>query len=163
MRFSRLSLWRMPSSGMWRRVILVWTDVSEESIASIFRVQKSARRNQREQLAGVCSHLLTLVPRSRIFLPWRWKRYVPSKLRFTQCLHAATSQKTAFFIIRLDFLPGELVSCQNYFSTTQCLVEKYWENTLYTTIDLLSHLSKSHLDWIVTCRNFSVFEEATAY
>jgi hypothetical protein len=36
-----LSTW-MPSSGMWRRVDLVWIDVSEESIASIFRVEKSA-------------------------------------------------------------------------------------------------------------------------
>jgi hypothetical protein len=34
---------RMPSSGMWRRVNLVnWTDVSEERVASIFRVEKSA-------------------------------------------------------------------------------------------------------------------------
>jgi hypothetical protein len=28
--------------GMWRRVDLLWTDVSEERIASIFRVEKSA-------------------------------------------------------------------------------------------------------------------------
>jgi hypothetical protein len=28
--------------GMWRRVVLVWTDVSEERIASIFRVETSA-------------------------------------------------------------------------------------------------------------------------
>jgi hypothetical protein len=27
---------------MWRRVVLVWTNVSEERIASIFRVEKSA-------------------------------------------------------------------------------------------------------------------------
>jgi hypothetical protein len=33
------------------------------------------------------SHLLTLVPRSRIFLPWRWRRYVPVKCRFIQELH----------------------------------------------------------------------------
>jgi hypothetical protein len=32
----------------------------------------------------VCSHLLTLVPRSPIFLPWRWRRYVPPKRRFEQ-------------------------------------------------------------------------------
>jgi hypothetical protein len=44
-----------------------------------------------------CSHLLTLVPRSRIFLPWRWRRYVPPKRRFTQDVHGAISQKTAFF------------------------------------------------------------------
>jgi hypothetical protein len=36
---------------MWRSVDLVWTDVSEESIAPIFS----------------CSHLLTLVPRSADF------------------------------------------------------------------------------------------------
>jgi hypothetical protein len=46
---------------------------------------------------SVCSHLLTLVPRSRIFLPWRWRRYVPPKRRFTQILHSTTSQKRAFF------------------------------------------------------------------
>jgi hypothetical protein len=56
---------------MWRRVDIVWTDVSEEHIASIFRVEKSAI----EELAwaGGCrlSHqsMLTLVPRSRIFSP----------------------------------------------------------------------------------------------
>jgi hypothetical protein len=32
----------MSSSGMWRCVGLVLTDVSEERIASIFRVEKSA-------------------------------------------------------------------------------------------------------------------------
>jgi hypothetical protein len=29
---------RIPSSGMWRRVDILLTDVSEESIASIFRI-----------------------------------------------------------------------------------------------------------------------------
>jgi hypothetical protein len=29
---------RMPSSGIWRRVDILLTDVSEERIASIFRV-----------------------------------------------------------------------------------------------------------------------------
>jgi hypothetical protein len=49
--------WRMSSSGMWCRVDLVWTDVSGECIASIFWVENSAQSP---------SHLLTLVPRSRI-------------------------------------------------------------------------------------------------
>jgi hypothetical protein len=40
----------------------------------------------------------TDVPRSRIFQPWRWRRYVPPKRRVTQDLHGATSQKTAFYI-----------------------------------------------------------------
>jgi hypothetical protein len=39
----------------------------------------------------------TLVPRSRIFIPWRWRRYVPPKHLFIQDLHDATSQKTTFF------------------------------------------------------------------
>jgi hypothetical protein len=30
LRFSRQWLWRMPSSGMWRRLDLAWTDVSKE-------------------------------------------------------------------------------------------------------------------------------------
>jgi hypothetical protein len=37
---------------MWRRVDLVWTDVSEERIASIFRVEKSA--SQEPAWAGGC-------------------------------------------------------------------------------------------------------------
>jgi hypothetical protein len=47
---------------------------------------------------GTSSHLLTLVPRSRIFLPWRWRRYVLLKRRLTRDLHGATSQKSAFFL-----------------------------------------------------------------
>jgi hypothetical protein len=42
-------------------------------------------------------HLLTLVPRSQIFIPRKFRLYVISKRRFTQYLHGATSQKTAFF------------------------------------------------------------------
>jgi hypothetical protein len=45
---------RMPSSGMWRRVDLVWIDVSEERIASIFRVQKSV--SEEPAWAVGCSH-----------------------------------------------------------------------------------------------------------
>jgi hypothetical protein len=38
-----IKVWRMPSSGVWRRVDVVdWTDVSEDCIASIFWVEKSA-------------------------------------------------------------------------------------------------------------------------
>jgi hypothetical protein len=39
----------MPSSGMWRRVGLVRTDVSEERVASIFKVEKG--RGRRKMLA----------------------------------------------------------------------------------------------------------------
>jgi hypothetical protein len=40
---------------MWRRADLVWTDVSEERIASIFRIEKSA--SEESAWAGGCSHL----------------------------------------------------------------------------------------------------------
>jgi hypothetical protein len=38
---------------MWRHVDLVWTDVSEERIASVFRVEKSA--SEEPAWAGGCS------------------------------------------------------------------------------------------------------------
>jgi hypothetical protein len=40
LRFSRWWLWRMPSSGMLRRVALVRTDVSEKRSASIIKVTR---------------------------------------------------------------------------------------------------------------------------
>jgi hypothetical protein len=47
--------WRMSSSGMWGCVDLVWTDVSEERMASIFMVEKS----ESEEPAWVtCSQFL---------------------------------------------------------------------------------------------------------
>jgi hypothetical protein len=48
---------------------------------------------------SVCTHLPTLVLRSQILLPWRWRRYFPPKRRSIQDLHSATSQKTTFFIV----------------------------------------------------------------
>jgi hypothetical protein len=39
---------------MWRHVDIVWTDVSEERIASIFRVEKSG--SEEPTWAGGCSH-----------------------------------------------------------------------------------------------------------
>jgi hypothetical protein len=53
---------RMPSSG--RRVDLVWTDVSEEHIASIFRLEKSA--NEEPAWAGGC-RLHRIVLRSSVW------------------------------------------------------------------------------------------------
>jgi hypothetical protein len=47
----------MPSSGMWRRVDLVWTDVSEEHIAFISGWKNPRARNQCEQVATATSFL----------------------------------------------------------------------------------------------------------
>jgi hypothetical protein len=112
----QLGSWRMSSSGMWCCVDLALTDVSEKCIASIFRVEESASGepawaggcrlshqstsvNARSTQRYIRHHLLTLVPRSRIFLPWRWRRYVPPKRRLTQDLHSATSHKMTFFLV----------------------------------------------------------------
>jgi hypothetical protein len=35
----------------------------------------------------------------RIFLPWKWRLYIPPKRRFTQDVHGATYQNTAFSIV----------------------------------------------------------------
>jgi hypothetical protein len=98
---------------MWRRVDLVWTDVSEERIASIF---------------SVSSHLITLVPRSRIFLPWRWRRHVPPKHRFnSKDLHGATSKKTALLIDLLLTLCVSALSESriiDYMRNNSCKVER---------------------------------------
>jgi hypothetical protein len=56
---------------MWHSVDLVWTNVLEERVASIFRVEKSV--SEEPTWAGGCSH--------------------------TQDICGATSQKTAFFIV----------------------------------------------------------------
>jgi hypothetical protein len=49
--FRKLVKYIMLSSGMWWSVDIVWTDVSEERIASILRVEKSAATCSRWFLA----------------------------------------------------------------------------------------------------------------
>jgi hypothetical protein len=76
--------------------------------------------------AAVCSHLLTMVLRLRIILPWRRRRYVPLKRRFTQDLHGATPQKTAFFKNRFNF-QGRVVTfyCIRVWSCTVCAMSLF--------------------------------------
>jgi hypothetical protein len=80
---------------MWRRVDLVWLVSTGGS---------------------VCSHLLTLIPRSRIFLPWRWRWYISLKRRFTQDLHGATFQKPAFISLSLIRPPYHYSAKSTHFS-----------------------------------------------
>jgi hypothetical protein len=54
---------------------------------------KNCIDNRDNTIVSKCNHLLTMVRRSRIFLPWRWRRYFRPKHRFTQDLHGATSQE----------------------------------------------------------------------
>jgi hypothetical protein len=46
----------MPSSGTWHRVGLVRTDVSEESVAPIFRVEKIRKRRKALAVANRLNH-----------------------------------------------------------------------------------------------------------
>jgi hypothetical protein len=58
------------------------TDVSEERLASIYRVEE-----------------ITWARKRVFLLPWRWRWHVPPKRRFITNPHSATSQKTVFFIV----------------------------------------------------------------
>jgi hypothetical protein len=65
-----------------------------------------ARNNVNSLLALIWTSLyysasqrLILFLASGFFLPWRWRRHALPKHRFSQDLHDATSQKTAFFIV----------------------------------------------------------------
>jgi hypothetical protein len=87
--------------------------------ASIFRVEKSMNSLLSSlflycwlfpTVGSVRSHLLTLVPRFPIILPWRWRRYVPPKRLLTEDLLSATSQKTTFFIFYSIIFPVTLQS-----------------------------------------------------
>jgi hypothetical protein len=90
--------------------------------------------------SAVCSHLLTLVSRSLIFLPWRWIRYVPPKRRFTQNLHGATSQKTAFFKRFRNFM------CLHHH--LRCLMME---------IEEISKRLVLNTDWLISLEDFSKF------
>jgi hypothetical protein len=70
------------------------TDVSEEHIASIFRVEEQA-----EQETSSGCHLLSGWFLARLILrPWRWRQYVPPKRRVTyNALHGVISQMIVFF------------------------------------------------------------------
>jgi hypothetical protein len=94
---------------MWRLVNLVWADFSEESIAFIFRVEKS--ESEEPAWAG----------------GWRWRRYFPPKRRLTQDVHGATQQKTAFFIFKSSSPPPRRLAqpcrtegCEYYRSVNTC-------------------------------------------
>jgi hypothetical protein len=71
------------------------------------------------QFAAIC---LTLVPRSRIILPSRRRRYISPKRRYTLDLHGTTSQKTTvcFLIHRTSNM-----YCKNNNRSTNSVQRKY--------------------------------------
>jgi hypothetical protein len=80
---SRVCLWRMPLSGMLRRMTLVRTDVSDERSPSIIR---ATRIDELGTTFAVTSNRPTL-----------WRRYIPPKRLFLQEPYGMTSQKKEFF------------------------------------------------------------------
>jgi hypothetical protein len=121
---------------MWGHVDLVWTDVLGERIASIFRVENPQVRNQHEQVAE----------------DWRWRRYIPPKHRFTQDLHSATSQKTAFFIVTAmessDLKKIKLTNIQSTFVKQGVWILRFNNKLVseFYTFDIRSlHISRSDI------------------
>jgi hypothetical protein len=100
------------------------------------------------QCRSCVSHLLTLVPRSLIFLPWRWRRYVPPKRRFTQYLYGATSQKTAFFNFSQSHQVYTVV-CESLLSvggSTRSMMQNSFAReciTFQARREILTHFSRS--------------------
>jgi hypothetical protein len=105
---------------MWRYVDPRLTTVSEDRTAHV------QGRKIREQ---VCNHLMTLFPRSRIFLRCTWTRYVPPERRLTQDLHSATSQNTTVFIITA-------VKTSNSTKNLKILLKKKLVKRLHFTVSM---------------------------
>jgi hypothetical protein len=59
-------------------------DILSKDDASYMNVRATLLNGRTVENATDCSRLLTLVPCSRIFLPWTWRRNVPPKRRFAQ-------------------------------------------------------------------------------
>jgi hypothetical protein len=85
----------MPFSGMWHRIVLVWTDVSEDRIASIFTVEKFSS----EELHGATSHktaffIVTAVKTSNLtknkLVPCLWLKFVCRLYSFVVLLSSLT-------------------------------------------------------------------------
>jgi hypothetical protein len=72
---------------MWNRVTLVWTDFSEERIASVIKVQRISELRT----------TLEIVPSLLIFSPWWRMLYIPPKRRFLQGSQGITYKNTALF------------------------------------------------------------------
>jgi hypothetical protein len=105
---------------MWCRVGLVSTDVSEESVAFTFRVEKFSSEEERYQLAS-----------SSAF---------PPKRPFSEDTHGVTSQKTAFFLSTLFTFVHMNVILRSLFrvrQTKQTILEKY-SLALFPSLDIHS-------------------------
>jgi hypothetical protein len=120
---------------MWHRVDLVWTDISEEHIASIFRVQKSV--SEEPVLAGGCRLSYQLkTPLYQLYM----KRI---KLLVMQCTLKLHSERAIYnpmsdswwisvYIIQNFLFVLQIVSA----AASMC----WWHELTYTSVYCLKHM-----------------------
>jgi hypothetical protein len=81
-------------------------DVSEEYIASIFKVEEWAKQETGMKLCSLSDSHSSLIQRS-----WRWRRHVPSKrLLIFNGLHGVVSQKTEILLTAVARTPNPTIS-----------------------------------------------------
>jgi hypothetical protein len=114
---------KMPSSGKLMLMALIRIDVSEQRIAL--------------QL------LLTLFLARRLFPPWRWRWYIPPKVRFLQEPHSVVSQNDILrkgnSLILNEILRKTLRHCATLFVTAFCLRIKHCVLNSWNTASFCFH------------------------
>jgi hypothetical protein len=98
-------------------------------------------------VAQSASHMLTLVPCSWIFLPWRWRWHVPPKRLF---IHGVTSKKTAFFIVTAVKTSNPIILLLVYFSYLglpgyDCVQSGRWYSTCHLGCSISTSLPLTRL------------------
>jgi hypothetical protein len=105
-----------------------------------------------------------LVPRSRIFLPWSWRRCVPPKRPFTQDLHGASSQKTAVFITqKLHWTSFSSVDQERLLLILSLFWGRKWKEVSRIYLILSVYDICQRTDKIIDCQVMKYNDIATKY
>jgi hypothetical protein len=117
---SSSSSWRLSSSGIWRRVVRwVAPDVSEERIASIFRVEELVRQTSEQAEDGGDTFLLNVGCNSTDYMAL----FITTAVKTSNPTYSSSSFST--FCIRPSVLfPSELI--RNYESYRQSAGLLWW-------------------------------------
>jgi hypothetical protein len=126
------SCWRVPSSGIWSRVRvdLAWTDVSEERIASIFKVEKFG--DGEPAWAGGCRlqlpQILDILPRGG---PNRKHRFLEMSLFYIGVFTSPLHWNDNSYIVEGTFisagtcLPSRCLTMDVYSASTISAVRRH--------------------------------------
>jgi hypothetical protein len=153
-------IWRLPSSEIWYHIDLVWAHVSEERIASIFRVEKSAS----EETAWACGcrlgyfYLLQKAFRRIIYLTL----LVKYKLKFNSVNfnHVLLKSKFTFFKsnipkIFLNIIITSLCNSMQLVLSNKSLADSYSRSLIFIKLIfwILQKATKWHIRLAtVVCR-----------